>query len=207
MPQNEYIERWTKQHGRRLDYEERKRKREAREGHLSSKKAQNYRGLRAKLYAETRRKEKIQMKKKIKAHEERNIKSSAPPEPSSTALPQYLLDRSNAQNAKALSSQIKQKRAEKAAKFSVPLPKVRGISEQEMFKVVSSGKRAKKSWKRVVTKPTFVGPDFTRTAVKYERFIRPLALRWKRANVTHTELGVTVQLPIISVKKNPQNPL
>ena len=88
MPQNEYIERWTKQHGRRLDYEERKRKREAREGHLSSKKAQNYRGLRAKLYAETRRKEKIQMKKKIKAHEERNIKSSAPPEPSSTALPQ-----------------------------------------------------------------------------------------------------------------------
>jgi ribosome biogenesis protein NSA2 len=25
--------------------------------------------------------------------------------------------------------------------------------------------------------------------------------------VTHKELGVTVQLPIISVKKNPQNPL
>lgn len=25
--------------------------------------------------------------------------------------------------------------------------------------------------------------------------------------VTHPELGVTVQLPIISVKKNPQNPL
>jgi ribosome biogenesis protein NSA2 len=208
MPQNEYIERWTKQHGRRLDYEERKRKREAREGHLSSKKAQNYRGLRAKLYAETRRKEKIQMKKKIKAHEERNIKSSAPPEPSSTALPQYLLDRSNTQNAKALSSQIKQKRAEKAAKFSVPLPKVRGISEEEIFKVVKTGKKtAKKSWKRMITKPTFVGPDFTRRPVKYERFIRPMALRNRFANVTHTELGVTVQLPIISVKKNPQNPL
>jgi ribosomal protein S8E len=26
-----------------------------------------------------------------------------------------------------------------------------------------------------------------------------------QANVTHPELGVTVQLPIISVKKNPQN--
>jgi ribosome biogenesis protein NSA2 len=207
MPQNEYIERWTKQHGRRLDYEERKRKREAREGHLSSKKAQNYRGLRAKLYAETRRKEKIQMKKKIKAHEERNVKSSAPPEPSSTALPQYLLDRSNAQNAKALSSQIKQKRAERAAKFSVPLPKVRGISEDEIFKAVKSGKRAKKSWKRLVSKPTFVPQDFTRRPVKYERFIRPMGLRYKRANVTHTELGVTVQLPIIGVKKNPQNPL
>src|SRR5262249_16423253 len=153
MPQNEYIERWTKQHGRRLDYEERKRKREAREGHLSSKKAQNYRGLRAKLYAETRRKEKIQMKKKIKAHEERNIKSSAPPEPSSTALPQYLLDRSNTQNAKALSSQIKQKRAEKAAKFSVPLPKVKGISEAEIFSVVKTGRKSSsKSWKRMLTK-------------------------------------------------------
>jgi hypothetical protein len=34
-----------------------------------------------------------------------------------------------------------------------------------------------------------------------------MGLRYKRANVTHKELGVTVQLPIISVKKNPQNPL
>src|SRR6201994_4705708 len=43
--------------------------------------------------------------------------------------------------------------------------------------------------------------------VKYERFIRPMGLRYKKANVTHKELGVTVQLPIISVKKNPQAPL
>lgn len=120
------------------------------------------------------------------------------------------------------------------------------------------------------TKPTFVGPDFTRSMypgyyflpemiqisgvltfigpVKYERFIRPMGLRYKKANVTHPELGyvfarplclyillkqvwtinyathqctfmcgeymltlstysVTVQLPIISVKKNPQNPM
>lgn len=34
-----------------------------------------------------------------------------------------------------------------------------------------------------------------------------MGLRYKKANVTHPELGVTVQLPIISVKKNPQNPL
>lgn len=32
-----------------------------------------------------------------------------------------------------------------------------------------------------------------------------MGLRYKKANVTHPELGVTVQLPIISVKKNPQN--
>jgi hypothetical protein len=34
-----------------------------------------------------------------------------------------------------------------------------------------------------------------------------MGLRYKKANVTHKELGVTVQLPIIGVKKNPQNPL
>lgn len=173
------------------------------------------------------------MKKTIKAHEERNVKSAAPKEPSSTPLPQYLLDRTQATNAKALSSAIKNKRAEKAAKFSVPLPKVRGIAEEEMFKVVKTGKKtAKKGWKRMITKPTFgrgpsllsvccwdkrrmliwvwdatVGNDFTRRPVKYERFIRPMGLRYKKANVTHPELGVTVQLPIISVKKNPQNPM
>ena len=148
------------------------------------------------------------MKKAIKAREERDVKSAAPSEPSSQPLPGYLLDRSQANNAKALSSAIKNKRAEKAAKFSVPLPKVKGISEEEMFKVVKTGKKtAKKSWKRMITQPTFVGPDFTRRPVKYERFIRPMGLRYKKANVTHPELGVTVQLPIISVKKNPQNPL
>jgi len=52
-----------------------------------------------------------------------------------------------------------------------------------------------------------VGPDFTRRPVKYERFIRPMGLRYKKANVTHPELSVTVQIPIISVKKNPQNPM
>lgn len=90
----------------------------------------------------------------------------------------------------------------------MPLPKVRGMAEEEVFKVYDTGKKThKKSWKRMVTKPTFVGPDFTRRPVKYERFIRPMGLRYKKANVTHKELGVTVQLPIISVKKNPQNPL
>ncbi|KAI9694389.1 MAG: Ribosome biogenesis protein [Bathelium mastoideum] len=205
MPQNEYIERWQKQHGRRLDYEERKRKRLARGSHKQSEDAQNLRGLRAKLYQQKRQKQKIQMKKQIRAKEEKNVKSSEPTNDSQTPIPQYLLDRSNQTNAKALSSAIKNKRAEKTAKFSVPLPRVKGISEEEMFSVVKTGKKtAKKSWKRMVTKPTFVGPDFTRRPVKYERFIRPMGLR---ANVTHPELGVTVQLPIISVKKNPQNPM
>jgi ribosome biogenesis protein NSA2 len=79
------------------------------------------------MYAEKRRKEKIQMKQQIRAHEQRSttkdlsrlivpvliyidVKSNEPAEPSTEALPQYLLDRSNEKNAKALSSQIKQKR-------------------------------------------------------------------------------------------------
>ena len=76
------------------------------------------------------------MKKKIKQTEESDVKSAAAPD-TSTPLPQYLLDRNNPTNAKALSSAIKNKRSEKAAKYSVPLPKVRGISEEEMFKAVS----------------------------------------------------------------------
>jgi ribosome biogenesis protein NSA2 len=176
MPQNEYMERWEKQQGRRLDYHERKRKREARESHKVAEKAQKLTGLQAKQYAESRRKEKIQMKKKIKAHEQRNVKSSSLKEDSSVPLPQYLLDRTQERNAKALSSQIKERRKEKAARFSVPIPKVRGISEEEIFKVVKTGKKtSKKGWKRMITKPTFVGQDFTRRPVKYERFIRPVS--------------------------------
>lgn len=38
-----------------------------------------------------------------------------------------------------------------------------------MFSVVKTGKKTKKkSWKRMITKPTFVGPGFTRRPVKYE---------------------------------------
>ncbi|KAI1633383.1 ribosome biogenesis protein nsa-2 [Biscogniauxia mediterranea] len=207
MPQNEYMERHAKIHGRRLDHEERMRKRKAREeGHGASEKAQNLRGLRAKLYAQKRHKEKIQMKKQIKAMEERNVQSAGDRDPS-TPLPSYLLDRSNPTQAKQLSSSIKNRRAEKSARYAVPLPEVRGISEEEMFKAVTTGKKGTKSWKRMVTKPTFVPPNFTRRPVKYERFIRPMGLRYKRANVTHPELNVTVQLPILSVKKNPNSQL
>ncbi|PLB47160.1 TGF beta-inducible nuclear protein 1 [Aspergillus steynii IBT 23096] len=208
MPQNEYVERWQKLHGKRFDADEKARKKQAREGHKASKDAQNLRGLRAKLHQQQRHKEKIQMRKRIKAQEEKNVKSNTEAADLSSAVPHYLLDRSEATNAKALSSAIKDKRNEKAAKFAVPIPKVRGISEEEMFKVVNTGKKThKKAWKRMITKPTFVGQDFTRQNVKYERFIRPMGLRYKKANVTHPKLGVTIQVPILNVQKNPNNPL
>lgn len=144
MPQNEYMERHRSLHGRRLDHEERTRKRIAREGHEASNKAQNLRGLKAKQYAEVRRKEKIQMKQKIRAKEEKKVKGDGGAEESKEALPQYLLDRSKGNEAKALSSQIKEKRKERAAKFSVPLPKVRGITEDEVFRVIKTGKKTHK---------------------------------------------------------------
>jgi len=80
------------------------------------------------------------------------------------------------QDAKALSSAIKDRRKDRAAKYSVPLPKVRGIAEEEMFKVIKTGKHKGKSWKRMVNKATFVGEGFTRKPVKLERFIRPMGL-------------------------------
>lgn len=207
MPQNEYIEDHIKKHGRRLDFEERKRKKEAREGHRIAKDAQNLRGFRAKMFAKKRYAEKVEMKKKIKQHQESKVKAPSEAKNPDEALPAYLLDRNDQNTAKALSTSIKQKRLEKADKFSVPLPKVRGISEEEMFKVIKTGKRQKKAWKRMITKHTFVGEGFTRRPVKMERIIRPSALRQKKANVTHPELGVTVCLPILSVKKNPQSPM
>src|SRR3954447_287294 len=76
-----------------------------------------------------------------------------------------------------------------------------------MFKVMRTGKRKSKMWKRMITKVTFVGDGFTRKPPKYERFIRPTGLRFKKAHVTHPELGATFFLDILGVKKNPQSPL
>ena len=86
---------------------------------------------------------------------------------------------------------------------SEPLPKVRPMAEDEMFRVLTSGKRKKKQWKRMITKATFVSAGFTRKPPKYERFIRPSGLRFKKAHVTHPELKTTFQLEILGVKKNP----
>ena len=72
-----------------------------------------------------------------------------------------------------------------------------------MFRVMRSGKRKKKTWKRMITKVAFVGPSFTRKPPKYERFIRPTGLRMTKAHVTHPELQTTFCLDIIGIKKNP----
>merc|ERR1711962_169151 len=142
MPQNEHIELHRKRHGRRLDHEERTRKKEAREPRVRAQKARRLRGLKAKIYNKE--------------------------------------------------------------KFNVPIPKVRAQSENEVFRQVKSGKRGK-SWKRLVTKVTYVPENFTRKPPKFERFIRPMGLRFKKAHVTHPELHTTFYLPIIGVKRNPSS--
>lgn len=207
MPQNEHIELARKRHGRKFDYEERKRKKEAREVHSRSQFAQKVHGLRAKLYNKERYKEKAAMKKTIAMHEERNNKHKNEDAVPEGSVPAYLLDREGVSRAKVLSNTVKQKRKEKAGKWNVPLPKVRSITEQEMFKVIRTGKREKKAWKRMITKCTFVGEGFTRKPPKYERFIRPTGLRMKKAHTTHPELKCTFFLDILGVKNNPQSAL
>ncbi|CAL5399072.1 unnamed protein product [Camellia sinensis] len=81
--------------------------------------------------------------------------------------------------------------------------KVRPVAEDEMFRVIRTGKRKTKQWKRMVTKATFVGPGFTRKPPKYERFIYPSGLRFTKTHVTHPKLKCTFNLQIIGVKKNP----
>merc|ERR1712121_603817 len=103
--------------------------------HDRSKKAKKMIGLKAKLYNKERRKEKIEMKKKILMHEKRDTKQKGE-EASEGAVPHYLLDRETQQHAKVLSNMVKQKRKEKAGKWDVPLPKVRAQAEAEVFKMV-----------------------------------------------------------------------
>ena len=59
----------------------------------------------------------------------------------------------------------------------------------------------------MVTKVCFVGDNFTRKNPKYERFIRPSGLRFKKAHVCHPELQATFHLDILGVKKNPSSAL
>lgn len=201
------MELWKKRHGQRFDAAERSRKKEARSVHENAKFAQRTHGLRAILHHKQRYKEKAAMKKTINMHNERSNKHANDDVVADGAVPAYLLDREGVSRAKVLSNTVKQKRKEKAGKWSVPIPKVSTVVDSEMFKVLRTGQRKKKAWKRMVTKCTFVGESFTRKPVKYERFIRPTGLRFKKAHVTHPELKTTFCLKILGVKKNPSSAL
>lgn len=65
------MELYEKRFGKRFDHDEKERKKIARQSKTISKKAQELHGIKGKLYAKQRYKEKIQMKKNIMAHEEK----------------------------------------------------------------------------------------------------------------------------------------
>jgi ribosome biogenesis protein NSA2 len=207
MPQHEYMEKHKKLHGERMDKMERDRKRDARKVHKVSEYAQKTFGLKAKLFNQKRFKEKAAMRKTISMHNEGSAKQAKKDPNNDSALPSYLLDRDEVSRAKVLSNTVKQKRKEKAGKWTVPIPKVKPVTDDEMFKQLKTGKKKNKNWKRMITKVTFVGDSFTRKAPKYERFIRPTGLRFKKAHVTHPELKTTFCLEILGVKKNPSSSL
>ncbi len=77
-------------------------------------KAKKLRGIKAKLFNKQRYVEKVQMKKTLKIHEEKQTKQKAQENVQEGAVPAYLLDREKQNRAKVLSNMIKQKRKEKA---------------------------------------------------------------------------------------------
>jgi ribosome biogenesis protein NSA2 len=96
MPQGEHIELHRKRHGFRLDYHEKKRKKEAREVHKRSKVAQKTLGLKGKLLTKKRHAEKATMKKTIAMHQQRDNKHKAEDGKAQSAVPAYLLEREQA---------------------------------------------------------------------------------------------------------------
>ncbi|KAH9309580.1 hypothetical protein KI387_037491, partial [Taxus chinensis] len=140
-PQGDYIELHRKRHGYRLDHFEKKRKKEARQVHTRAAFAQKALGIKGKMFAKKRYAEKALMKKTIAMHEQKTNRRKTDDNVQEGAVPAYLLDRDATTRAKVLSNTIKQKRKEKAGKWEVPLPKVRPVAEDEMFRVVRSGKR------------------------------------------------------------------
>jgi ribosome biogenesis protein NSA2 len=99
MPQNEHIELHQKRYGKRLDHEERKRKKEAREVKKRSEYAQKTLGLKGKMFAKKRHAEKALMKKTIAMHEERENKHKADDGAPKNAVPAYLLEREQVRDA------------------------------------------------------------------------------------------------------------
>ena len=65
------MELFKKRYGKRMDHEERQRKKEARSVHEIAEKAQSLTKIKGKIFAKERYKEKVRMRKTIKAHEQK----------------------------------------------------------------------------------------------------------------------------------------
>ncbi|MBA0607935.1 hypothetical protein Godav_020196, partial [Gossypium davidsonii] len=139
-PQGDYIELHRKRHGYRHDFFEKKRKKEARQVHERSAKAQKALGIKGKMIAKKNYAEKALMKKTLAMHEESSTRRKVDDEVQDGAIPAYLMDRENTTRAKVLSNTIKQKRKEKAGKWEVPIPK---LFDFELLYLFRSGQSQK----------------------------------------------------------------
>ncbi|KAK8280112.1 hypothetical protein V6Z11_D09G154500 [Gossypium hirsutum] len=100
MPQGDYIELHRKRHGYRHDFFEKKRKKEARQVHERSAKAQKALGIKGKMIAKKNYAEKALMKKTLAMHEESSTRRKVDDEVQDGAIPAYLMDRENTTRAK-----------------------------------------------------------------------------------------------------------
>merc|ERR1719464_2270402 len=112
------MELWRKRYGRRINTEERERKREARSHKKTSRMAKKLRGLKAKMFNKKRYKEKAAMRKMIKMHEEKTSEHKSNEPVKDGAVPVYLMEREGVSRSKILSNSIKQKRKEKAGRWT-----------------------------------------------------------------------------------------
>lgn len=202
MAQNNYIDELIKRQGHAINHDVKILKKNSRSSAIVRKLSRKLTGHAAKMFIKKRRANNIEKNKKREIKEQKNIVSV-----SSEPLPAFLLDRNIAVKSKELAKTVRSKTKEHSVKYAVPIPRVAGVSEKEAFKSITTGSKGKCHWKRMVTKPCFVGDNFTRKPPKYERFIRPMALRYKKAHVVHPELNSTSYLPILGIKKNPHSEL
>merc|ERR1711966_524924 len=103
------------------------------------------------------------------------------------AVPAYLLDREGVSRAKVLSNTIKQKRKEKAGKWEVPIPKVWPVADDEMFKVMRTGKKNNKR------------ANVTHPELKTSFQLDILGVKKNPSSNLYTNLGVLTKGTIVEV--------
>ena len=204
MAQNNFVEIKRRKQGREFNHLRTLAQRRTRATVLQKVLPQKLTGMRAKLLDRSNRKNKIELQKRVQQQRRKSVDQTAN---NANPVPSFLLNKGVVAPAKAISSAIKQRSRALAQKSAMPLPKVAPLSDAEVLKALRTGKKRKPSWKRVVRKSTFVGQDFTRKPPKLERYVRPSALRVKKAHVSHPLLKITAHLNILAVKTNPQSKL